>query len=149
METKFLDSKEKKQLLMRISKQYGINELKLDYIFLKDQKGKIYLISNKLREFDRERLNIVSYGLYFAREESELRLSIEGSQLIGKNATKNIIELNEKQIKQWMQGLDIDIDSDCDGFVLIKHNKDFYGCGKYKDNKILNFISKDRRIKFE
>jgi len=33
------------------------------------------------------------------------------------------------------------------GFVIIKHNKDFFGSGKFKDGRLLNFLPKIRRLK--
>ncbi|MDD5331642.1 MAG: hypothetical protein PHE43_02375 [Candidatus Nanoarchaeia archaeon] len=149
MERHFFNSKEKKEFFKRMEKHYGIDELKLDTVIMKDQKGKIYLISNKFKDINEKDFRIASYGLYFATDINELRLSIEGSQIIGKLATKNILELNETQIKKWMQGQDIDFKNETEGFFLIKHKKDFYGCGKYKNGIIMNYVPKDRRIKFE
>ena len=33
------------------------------------------------------------------------------------------------------------------GFVILKYKTDFVGCGKVKEGKILNFLSKIRRVK--
>ncbi|MDD5178087.1 MAG: hypothetical protein PHT54_02295 [Candidatus Nanoarchaeia archaeon] len=149
MERQFFNSKEKRNFINQIKEQYGINELNLDYVFMKDQKDKVYIISNKLKEINQKDFNISSYGLYFARDIGEIRLSVEGSQIIGEYAKKNIIELDESLLKKWMQGLDITMDSDQEGFVLIKHKNNFYGCGKYKNGIILNYVPKERRVKFE
>ena len=86
--------------------------------------------------------------MYFCDLENEIRLSIEGSQIIGPKAAKNVVEINEEQTKEWLKGEDLEIDgkSNYSGFVIIKHNADFLGTGKYKENKILNYVSKSRRI---
>ena len=106
---------------------------------------KLYMISKELGEFRDIRFNNV--GLYFARIlNTEIRLSIEGSQIIGKYATKNIISLNNDEIKRWVGGFDVDTIEMLNGFALIKYKDDFFGSGKVKDGRIINFIPKERRI---
>jgi NOL1/NOP2/fmu family ribosome biogenesis protein len=86
--------------------------------------------------------------LYFAETgDDRVRLSIEGSQIIGKIATKNILEVDEETAKKWIKGGDIPSEQEFEGFVIIKNGSDFLGCGKYRQKTILNFIPKARRIK--
>src|SRR3989338_7405418 len=113
-ELKILNSKEIKEILKLIEKQWGAKP-KLDYGFLENNKG--------------------------------IRLSIEGSQIIGSKAAKNIIELNEGETKLWFKGVDLEKDcKDCSGFVILKHKGDFLGTGKCTNNKILNYVGKTRRV---
>jgi len=142
MNFKILNTKEKKKILDYLKKQYGA-VVDLDYIFIK-KKDKIYLLSNEFRNFDLGNLHINSSGLYFLKED---RLSVEGSQLIGKKAKKNVVELNKTQIEKWVMGWDIEIKGNYQGYVLVKYKDDFYGSGNYKDGRIKNFIPKSRRIK--
>lgn len=145
---KVLNSKEIKKILNWLKEQYGIKELKIDKAFLKSTKDKIYLVTKKISELETKSLRINLLGLYFAKEEENgIRLSIEGSQMIGPKATKNVIELDEQQISEWIRGQDITCEADTKGFVLVKHKNDFYGTGNYKEGKILNYVPKDRRIK--
>lgn len=147
METlKLLNKKKVKEILNKIKETYGINELKLDYLFYMNPDGKIFLLSKKFHELDNKILNINSIGLYFANLSKEIRLSIEGSQLIGNLASKNVVNINEKQLKNWLFGEDLEINGDFKGFVLIRNGNDFYGSGKALNNKILNFVPKERRI---
>ena len=116
--------------------------------FIKDQKDKIYLINKEFANINLDQLRINNLGLYFGTiSKGNLRLSIEGSQLVGPKATKNILELNDKQVKEWLKGEDVNIESELTGFLIIKNNKDYLGCGKIIENKLLNFIPKGRRIK--
>ena len=142
---KALNRKQIKEILNKLKELYSIKELKLDYIFFKNSKGKIFLLSNKFKDFENE-IHINSLGLYFATINREIRLSIEGSQLIGKKAKKNILELSGGQLRKWLMGEDIEIKSKGKGFFLIKNKGDFFGNGKVIDNKLLNFVPKDRRI---
>lgn len=85
------------------------------------------------------------YGLYFGKlEKTGLRLSIEGSQLIGPSAVKGLLEVGEAKAMRWMSGEDIE--GELRGYVLIKWGNYFLGCGKGNGEKIRNFIPKGRRI---
>ncbi len=113
-------------------------------------KGKIYMISRGLGDINWTKLTIDRVGLYIARlKDKTIRLTIEGSQIIGPLAKKNIIEIDNKQLKSWFLGEDLDISDNGkeSGFVILKNNDDFVGCGKVTSEKILNFVPKARRAK--
>ena len=87
-------------------------------------------------------------GLYIGKIESgEIRLSIEGSQLIGPTAKKNVLEITEKQVRNWLRGQNLETNSKQKAFVILKHKKDFLGSGKMKKGKVINSVPKIRRIK--
>jgi NOL1/NOP2/fmu family ribosome biogenesis protein len=142
---KILNKKQIKNILNELKEYYGIKELKIDYAFLQNNKDKLYIIS---KDFDNITTNmrINGLGLYFLNNSRGLRLSIEGSQIVGKNATDHIHKLNNKDIKLWLNGQDLDC-KDLYGYYLIKNKKDFYGVGYAKDGRMKNFIPKYRRIK--
>ena len=145
---RILNSKEIKKILNWLKEHYSIKELKIDKAFLQNTKDKIYLISKKISEFEDKNLRINLIGMYFAKEEKNgIRLSIEGSQIIGPEATKNVVELNENQLSEWLNGQDVELTAEIKGFVIIKHGNDFFGVGNYKEGKILNYVPKERRIK--
>ena len=146
---KRLSNKEKKLLLKKIEKPYGIQDLKLDYLFFKNNEGKLFIVNKEFRNLDTENLNVNSIGLYFCRLEKELRLSIEGSQIIGPFAKKNVLEISDQQANEWLRGNDLeDIKEKLDEtFVILKNKKDFIGSGRLKEGKILNYVPKERRIK--
>ena len=148
LELKILNRKKIKEILALIKKQWD-SDFKTDLVFLINEKNKIFLVNKKIFDLELEKLKINSIGLYFGElKNNELRLSIEGSQLIGKDAKQNLVELNEKQAMQWLKGQDIDIKGNYNGFVIIKHKNDFLGTGKYKHGKVLNFVPKARRFKY-
>ena len=87
--------------------------------------------------------------MYFARKiDGKIRLSIEGSQII--NPRKNVIELKENQVKLWVMGNDIELDEKMENgeFYILKYKNNILGSGKYSDGKILNFVPKERRLKY-
>ena len=45
-----------------------------------------------------------------------------------------------------LAGEDLEIKGNYSGFIIIKHNNDFLGTGKYKEGRILNYVGKSRRV---
>jgi len=144
MEYKILNKKEIKKFLKDLEKEFKIKP-KLDYIFLKNNKGKIFIINKSFANLNINKLKINNIGLYIARQEkNNLRLTIEGSILL-KNS-KNTLNLTEKQMYDHMKGLELNI-KEKDGNYILKHKNTFLGSSKIKNNKLLNYIPKSRRIK--
>ena len=163
---KVLNSKEVRVVVELVMRQWGadLSDIRNSCGFLESSDGDIFVISRDIEKLDLENLRIDSLGLYFGqvrnpnRERSigpsrnsdlgaEIRLSIEGSQIVGKTTTKNIVEIDVEELRQWLAGNDLEKDYErCSGYVIIKHKSDFLGCGKCKDGKILNFVPKARRV---
>ena len=97
-------------------------------------------------ELSNKRLD--SIGLYFADvHDDNIRLSMEGSQLLGPIATRNVIDITEQELKQWLRGEDLAKQGEWEGCVIIKYGADFIGSGKYSNGTIYNFVPKTRRTK--
>ena len=143
----FIPSRELKAFSKLIENQYGkVPELFSKLAFIQG-KEKIYAITRDVGEIDLKKLRINSIGLYIAEvKNDQLRLSIEGAQLIGPSATKNVCEINTEQLKKWFKGEDIEVEKEYSGFAILKHGNDYVGSGKYKEGYILNFVPKARRL---
>ena len=142
-----LNKKAIKEILALMKKQWNA-VVSLDYAFLKDTKDKIYIVNKEFVQVPLDKLRINKIGLYFGQlVHNELRLSIEGSQIVGKEAKKNVLEASKEQSRKWLRGEDLKTNEDVSGFVLIKHDNDFLGTGKFKQGEILNFVPKGRRLK--
>ena len=84
-------------------------------------------------------------GIYFGTIEKDgLRLSIEGSFIVGKIAKKNVIELDAENFRRWMRGEDVE--AGVEGYYIVKCGNYFAGCGKGNGRILRNFVPKDRRI---
>lgn len=145
---KILNTREAKQILRHLEDQWGFKE-KIEMTFLMNEKDKIFIISNDLKILQKpEELRIDSLGLYFGElNKGEIRLSIEGSQIVGPKAGKNIIEVSRPEMTEWFKGKDIEKNIEGEPrYVILKHDTDFIGTGRYKDGKILNFVPKARRL---
>ena len=146
-ELKILNNKEIKEIYGMIENQWGA-KIKLDCGFLKNNKNRIFIVSKDIAKIDTSKLRLNSVGMYFCEiDEKGIRLSIEGSQIVGEHAKKNIVDLNEEEARNWFKGENLDKEcKDCKGFIILKNKKDFLGTGKYANGKILNYVSKARRI---
>ena len=147
MQFKILNTREIKKLIKQIEEEYKAASLKLDYIFLKNNENKIFIISEDLKNLDATKLHINNLGLYLAKIETDgVRLSVEGSQLVGNNSQK-ILDLDRKEIDEWIRGEDVKKETDKKGYFIVRHGEDFYGTAKIKNNALKNFVPKYRRIK--
>lgn len=158
----FLNSKDYKEIAKRINEQFDA-DFKFNDFVIRSTKDKIYIVSRDLEKIDYKNYNIEQAGLYIAHinDRNEIRLSIEGSEIIGPKAKKNVVDIG-KLSKLWMAGQDIPFKTDCTGVVIIKDGDDYLGSGKVmtkevdvfdeNGNKkketqqmILNFVPKTRR----
>jgi len=150
MNIQFLNQNEKNKITEKLKEQFGIE--KIPFNLIKIGQERIMAISEKIKKEEIEKIQNIAFiegiGVYFAKEiENEIRLSIEGTHLLKEQISKNIFELNEKQAEQWMQGNELNLSTGKKGFIIIKFNDDFLGTGKASENKIGNFIPKNRRLK--
>jgi NOL1/NOP2/fmu family ribosome biogenesis protein len=147
IELKILNSKEIKEIHKLIETQWGA-KLKLDYGFLKNTKNKVFVVNKDISKIDYSKLRINSVGMYFCElNKRGIRLSIEGTQIVGPHAKKNIVDINDTEVKQWLKGEDFE--KECKGskgFVILRHNGDFVGNANYAKGQLLNYVNKARRI---
>ena len=134
-ELKILNNKEIKEIYELIENQWGAR-LKLDFGFLRNPKNRIFVVSKDISKIDVSRLRINSVGMYFCEIDKQgIRLSIEGSQIVGQKATKNVVELSEEETKKWFKGEDLEINGSYSGFVIVKHKNDYLGTGNYSHSQ--------------
>ncbi len=135
-----------KEIHKLLSSQFGFSS-KLDYVFLKNDKGKVFIVSKDVGSIDLNKLRINTIGFYLGElKGGEFRLSLEACSMVGADCKKNVIVLDEKQMKWYFEGLDLEMDLEGrNRFVLLKFKEDFIGCAKYKEGKILNFMPKEHR----
>ena len=146
-----LNAAKVKAVQRKLISQFGITNHKFfdKHILIKNNKKKLF-ISTKSEKKDKFHVpRTEKIGLYFGtiNKDDSIRLSLEGTQLIGKIATKHILELNHDQAENWLKGFDFDLSVDEDGYYLLKYKEDFLGCGLIRLNKLYNFLPKTRRLK--
>ncbi|MDO8642810.1 MAG: hypothetical protein Q7R76_04480 [Candidatus Woesearchaeota archaeon] len=153
-----LPSKQVKEIHEHLLRQWGCSfDDKKKYGYLLSRKEKIYLINrNVTSTLDLDiliSLRIDRMGMYFGEQvPGGLRLSIEGSQLVGPHATKNVLTISDTEKSLWLKGEPLEKHVDEQGFVIIAcpagDRTDFLGCGRvHADHeKVANFIPKTRTL---
>ncbi len=150
-----LKQSEKEQIENLLKRQFGIT--KIPGILLTQTSEKIFLFQGEFNEKQIKKLSetalIEKIGIYFAKiiedkqKEKHIRLSIEATQILKNQITKNIFELNKEQAEKWMMGQELYIKTGKKCFLIMKYKDDFLGTGKASEEKIGNYIPKTRRLK--
>ncbi len=145
MNMRVLNRKESKEIVAKINVQFGAT-FELDKVLFMNGDD-LYLANREAIEGIRPSWRVNELGLYLGEVKGDqVRMSIEGSQLVGATATKNIVEIDEDQLRSWLGGVHVEFEASDSGYVLVRYNSDFVGCGKIKQNKLLNFVPKARRV---
>jgi NOL1/NOP2/fmu family ribosome biogenesis protein len=147
-----LSGKERKRLSETIRDIYGNSDFLSNLGILKtSNRDRLWLVSKKIFEVDMQKLRVQSAGMYFGRfDNGMLRLSIEGAQLIGKTAKKNIVEISKDDVWHYMRGFNIKpiekINTKNNSYVLVRHEKDILGIAKLVNDELQNVLPKSRKL---
>lgn len=149
---RIINNKEKTKIEKKLQEQFGIK--KIPGILIKRGEERIFLFQgdfseNQIRELERD-ISIERIGVYFGKEQNnKIRLSIEGVYILKNQITKNIFELTDEKAEEWMLGQELPIKTNSRDFLVMKNKDYFLGCGKASEEKIGNFIPKNRRLKYK
>lgn len=162
------DKKQKERFNNLVKERYGF-EVKGQIIRQGSEKVRIF--TGNLSEHE---LNVISgtvrvetVGLYLATKDEtfeNIRFSFDAS-FLGKDAVKNVLDLDDIQVRQWFQGNDILLDdtpseqspefknqalTSSYPFIFLRYKEEIVGVGKLTDDKtkLINFVPKERRIKY-
>ena len=158
-----LNKKETRRILDQVTQQWACDTAPLEaMVFLKTKQDKYYVARKELFSFPLDQVRVSKLGMYFAEQhKNALRVSIEGAQLLGPSASRNVMVLDEEQLQQWLRGESLTLEPSlareqqidtsqvpAPGFVLIRHGDDFFGCGSYskRTGQLTNYYPKIRRV---
>jgi NOL1/NOP2/fmu family ribosome biogenesis protein len=144
-----LNSKERKLLRQLLDEQFGITTLFDDKVlFCINKKERVYITNKEIFDEEQDKLRVNAFGLYIGSYMVDgFRFSLEGAQLLGPQASKNIIELDLEERNAWFRGEELEADESFNGqYVLLKSGNDFCGVGRVKNEKIMNYLSKSRKL---
>jgi NOL1/NOP2/fmu family ribosome biogenesis protein len=146
-----LNKKAAEDIIAQMDEQWGAH-IEGDYQYLLTAKSRVYIVHKDVAKINFRALRIDAMGLYVAEiKKGQIRLSIEGSQLVGPKATKNVVDVDKETAIDWLRGADISVGNGGDGeqfsgFAIVKHGTDYLGSGKYVDGVLLNHVPKARRL---
>lgn len=148
MNFRFVKSSEKKKILKELNEQFGIE--KLPYLLIESGRERIRAFSGSLSKEEILQIshltNIEQIGIYLIKKEDTLRLSMDAIHLLKSQIIKNMIEITESQLHDWLRGKDLSTPAQ-KGNVIIKYKEDLIGFGRSNGEKVYNYIPKDRRLK--
>ncbi|MEK6844396.1 MAG: hypothetical protein AABX83_03120 [Nanoarchaeota archaeon] len=150
MNIRFIRSSEKKRITANLNEQFGIE--KLPYLLIESGKERIRGFSGSLSKDEiiliAQLTNVESIGIYLIKKEKErdLRLSLDAAHLLKDQINKNIVEINESQLYDWLRGKDLEIQTE-KGNIIIQYKGDLIGSGKSNGERIFNYVPKDRRLR--
>ena len=147
---KILSLHEKRKIEQQLEEQFGIKEIPGEIIAWGSER--LLLFTGEAEKYELEKIiesaALEKIGVYFAKIiNGELKLTIEGSQILNEQIKKNIFEIDDEQAEEWMMGRELNISTGMKGFVVVKNKENYLGCGKASEHKITNFIPKERRLK--
>ena len=85
-------------------------------------------------------------GLLLARLGRGIKPTTSAIQLIGRHATRNVIDISEEKLNKYLMGYDIEADGD-NGYVILRHGEDIIGVGLLKSGVVKNQLPKHRRLR--
>lgn len=149
MNIRFIKTPEKRKIIEKLNEQYGIEDL--PYLLIESGKEKIRAYTGHLSKDEISKITEIAkvelIGMYLIREENDqYRLSMDATLVLSDQINKNMIELDENQFQLWIRGYDLDIKKP-KGIYVIRYKNDFIGCGKSNEERVFNFVPKDRRLK--
>ena len=144
MKLRIMNTREKKQVVKLIKEQFGC-DYDFEEVFI-SSKNKLFITTKDIAKVNLDELRINNLGLYFGELYDCLRLSMEGAQIIGRLAKKNVLELNDSNAARWLAGENIELNTEMHGYVIVKNKDDILGCGKVSKNKLYNYVPKERRV---
>lgn len=145
-----LNAKDRKLILKDLHDMFGIESLPDVVFFSFNEKEKVYIATREIFEMERDELRINTFGLYFGTIMKDgFRLSLEGLEYVKDQITKNVFELSEDQFREWILGSDLEVlnPEDNNTYLIMKYETDYVGVGKLKNNTILNYLPKSRKLK--
>ena len=145
-----LESRQIEEIEKNLKERFGIKRIPGKILKLGEEK--LFLFTGDATDEEILKLEkiipVERIGVYFAKIiNGDVKLSIDGSQLLKNQITKNIFELDEEQAEKWMMGQELNLKPNVKGFVVMKYKDNFMGCGKASEDKISNFVPKTRRLK--
>ncbi|MEM5812889.1 MAG: hypothetical protein QW480_01235 [Candidatus Aenigmatarchaeota archaeon] len=152
MNIRKIDAEEIENILNYFEERFGIKkEIFSKYNFYKTSK-KVWIANKSLEHANLDGITFESLGMHFAtinKKRKTFKISTDASQIFGRFATKNIVEINDEKLIDVLRGFDlINFESEAeDGYVLLKYKEHILGVGLKNKNFIKNMIPKERRLK--
>jgi len=150
---RIVDKNEVEDLQKMIDRNYRSDFVLRDYGVMLGSEERIWIAARDVFEFDFSKLPVNSVGINFGKlkQNGKIRLTIEGSQLIGKTAERNVALIADDDAEKFLRGEDVSavetIECENHNFVLLRTESGrVVGSAMFAEGKLKNFLPKSRRI---
>lgn len=143
----------KKEILEKL-KIYGITQI--PFLLIKSGNEKIRAFSGDItrEQVDKiiDSVYVETVGIYFAKiDGQDIRLSLDALYLLKDQIKHNILEIDEAQKEEYLQGKEPTIKAHQEAnqkiYYILKHKEDILGMAKIVNKQIKNYLPKERRRK--
>lgn len=147
-----LEKEQIENLEKLIEKNYGTRAGLDRFLVLLSFEEKIWLASKEILNLDMRKFPVNSIGMNFGKikRNDKINLTVEGAQMIGKLATRNIVVLDEENSKKFMQGSNVkpqqEVGCEYHNFAIVKFGENILGSSLLTEDGIQNQLPKSRRI---
>ena len=143
---------DREQIFSYFEERFGLDRSLFKGLELFERsKGRIFAVNKDSAGF-LDKVKPISFGLLFGRKNAAIKPTSVIIQIFGRHATKNVLELDKKQTKDYIEGFDLVIENsgNCnEGYVILKYKNFSLGVGLLKNNKLKNMLQKGKRTKVE
>lgn len=146
MPSRRMSSKGLRELECAVKKQFGCGLPEGLAFYVKEEKKrlKVFAYSGS----SEPRLPFAWIGVHFGfLDDGVFAPSIEGAQLLGEGAVKNVVEVGVECARKYFRGEDITLPAEAEGIVLLKTEGKIIAPAQAKDNKLKNILPKSRHSK--
>lgn len=136
-----------KKIIKYFKEEFGIDEEVFKGYEFYEYKNSIYLMTKEAKDFDLEG-KVIRKGIRIARlVRNGIKPTIDGIQIFGRYAKKNIIHLEEEDLKKILLGKDLHLELDIpNGYKILFYKNYPIGVCYFRDKKLKNQIPRSRRI---
>ncbi len=142
MNSRRLSGVEEEVLLKAVDIQFGATIEGIDKLFVRETKRSLRIFFFTGDVLDDLRQSWIGLHLGDLKEDC-FTPSVEGAEIIGRTADKNVIEISLGQAVNLFNGMHIDYNSE-DGIYLLKYNSRVICAGKIVDKSLSGIIPKSR-----
>ena len=148
MKVKQVIGEQKKKLLGKLIERFGFPEYIFDGYDFYLGKQEIKICAKDMISKIENIPNIYDAGFTFAKLGANVKLSTAIVQVLGKFATKNIVNLTVEQAIDFISGRDIakSCDNYTNGFVIARFKEDNLGVGFLRGNQLKNLVPGAKRL---
>jgi NOL1/NOP2/fmu family ribosome biogenesis protein len=114
-----------------------------------NKEGKLFLAYKGLpKHMVQESMYCLHFGTI--KRNGKVHLTIEGSQMVGPTATKNLVVVDEENAYRFMEGLPTKpvqaVGCEAGNFVIVKFGTYFLGSGVMRQEFLEGYVPKERRL---